>query len=379
MPPGRPERSRAFRLSYAPGAIVIALLTAGDLAAASGADPPLAARMRRAPHFRDGDWAPVANYSARWYLRGHFRASEFASARACAPCAFAVRGARANSSPRDLLATGMFRRSAGVIPCVRTLRTAGSRCTVVVFTDAAVFSAIGFHRYLADCGVTLVNVGALFSERRNFLFMLRNSACYDWLRYRDFLFDRVILIDLFDTVFQGDPFTDEIADDVIAFSVETAQIRGNHLRGAALLVGAADADSRVAWQPVVNCGTVMGSTRTVLSFLALEFRLIRRLPWADYVALIETNYPDQALVNVLVRLGMLAEHGMTVRLYGVEELYVTTYKVYKRPYTFRIGEYAPSGVYPVLVHNYDRVKEFCRSITAACPPEFDTPDQYVRC
>jgi hypothetical protein len=187
------------------------------------------------------------------------------------------------------------------------------------------------------------------------------------------------LIDLFDTIFQGDPFTEEITENVIAFSVETAKIRGNHLTGAAILAGRKEADAKVAWQDVVNCGTVIGSTRTVLSFLALEFRLIRQLAPEQYTALIATNYPDQALVNVLVRLDILNHSGMSVRLYTVEELYVTTYKVYKRPYNFSLGNYAPNGVFPVLVHNYDRVGTFCRSITAACPAEFPTPDQYVRC
>jgi hypothetical protein len=218
----------------------------------------------------------------------------------------------------------MFLRSASVVPCIRSLRTSGSRCSVVIFTDSDVFASIPFRAFLADCGCALISIGKLFSDKRNYLFMLRNSACYDWLRYRDWLFDRVILIDLFDTIFQGDPFTEEITENVIAFSVETAKIRGNHLRGAAILAGRAAADQKVAWQDVVNCGTVIGSTRTVLSFLALEFRLIRKLAPKEYEALIATNYPDQALVNVLVRLNRPSDHGMRVRLYTVEELYVTT-------------------------------------------------------
>jgi hypothetical protein len=209
--------------------------------------------------------------------------------------------------------------------------------------------------------------------------MLRNSACYDFLRLREGLFDRVILIDLFDTVFQGDPFTEEITRGIIAFSTETAVIRGNHLKGAAILVGADAAQSRLSWQHVINCGTVIGTTQTVLGFLGLEFDLTRRLPKDRYVELIETSYPDQALVNVLVRMDILTNRGMKVRLYHVDELYATTYKVYRQPYDFRLGFYRPNATYPVLVHNFDRVSRFCRSILSACPPQFDTPDQYVRC
>jgi hypothetical protein len=273
----------------------------------------------------------------------------------------------------------MFKQSANVIPCIRSLRTTGSRCSVVIFTDSGVYNSVPFIEFLTGCGVSVINIGALFSHERNYLFMLRNSACYDFLRLREALFDRVILIDLFDTVFQGDPFTEEITRDTIAFSVETAVVRGNHLKGAAILIGSDAANRHLGWKHVINCGTVIGTTQTVLAFLGLEFHLTRRLPRNKYVELIETNYPDQALVNVLVRMDMLASRGMNVRLYDVDELYVTTYKLYTRPYNFRLGFYRPNATYPVLVHNFDRVASFCRSIIRACPQQFATPDHYVRC
>jgi hypothetical protein len=97
---------------------------------------------------------------------------------------------------------------------------------VVIFTDSTVYTSAPFIGFLSGCGVTVINIGTLFSNQRNYLFMLRNSACYDFLRIREGLFDRVILFDLFDTVFQGDPFTVEIIRDIIAFSTETAVIRG---------------------------------------------------------------------------------------------------------------------------------------------------------
>jgi hypothetical protein len=232
---------------------------------------------------------------------------------------------------------------------------------------------------LRDCGCTVINTGTLFSQDRNYLFMLRNSATYDFLRFRTHLFDRVILFDLFDTIFQGDPFTREINETMIGFSLETALIRGNHLRGAIILVGKEMSMEKLFWRPVINCGTVIGSMHAVMIFLKMEFDMVKNLSRKDYVTLIETAYPDQALVNVLVRGGFVEAQGLNVRLYEHFELFVSLYKVFKWEYNMTFGHYAPKGVYGLLIHLYDRSPEFCASVAAACPQEFEVPNQYVRC
>lgn len=331
------------------------------------------------------DYKPVAQYSRPWYKKGFFYPSDYCTFTKCSTCNFVARNDRPNSTPRDLLLTGMFKRAENIVPMLRTLRSTGSKCSVVVFTDIDIYKQLPprLLEFVRDCGCTIVDTGVLFSTERRYLFMLRNSAAYDFLRARHYLFDRVLLIDLFDTVFQGDPFMEDLKDDLIGFSEEHGSVvRGNHIKGCEILCGKKTAHKYLMWKPMINCGTVVGTIHSMMVFLEQFFALISGLSQENYVKLIETNYPDQAIVNVLVRTGILERCGLRVKLFDHTEQFASMFRTHKLQYDFRMGSYRPNASmpYPLVLHNFDRtVHEFCWDLLRVCPQEFPIFGPYTRC
>jgi hypothetical protein len=69
------------------------------------------------------------------------------------------------------------------------------------------------------CGCLLFPVPVIKTKfRKGITCLSRMMICYDFMRNRHWLFDRVLLTDFFDTVFQGDPFYKGLGRDFVGFS-----------------------------------------------------------------------------------------------------------------------------------------------------------------
>lgn len=250
----------------------------------------------------------------------------------CNLCSFTVRNRHIpNSTPNDIIFSSMFLKSFNLIPSLRSLRTTGSKCGVIIFTDSILYQKINhvLFTFLNDCGCLIINVGELSTSRKNKLFMARNLAIYEFLLLNYQYINRIIIIDLYDTIFQGDPFNNYFLNDTIGLSLETTKIQGSHIQGISILFGQEKAHQLCYKRKIINCGTIIGSSQIVLNFLSLFMEFANNLSETDFNELVNTQFPDQAIVNALICGKVLDERNMKYHLYTVHDEYVSLHKIYR--------------------------------------------------
>ena len=131
----------------------------------------------------------------------------------CDPCHFTVRNEAQDSSPRDLLIAAAVKNIANEQFFARSIRTVQSKCHVVIICDEEAMSKLPKERYEAavKCGVQFCVVpiknwhGGYWGQATVayyyvLAFLLRNRG----------KFNRIIFQDLYDSIFQGDPFTSDL-------------------------------------------------------------------------------------------------------------------------------------------------------------------------
>ena len=134
----------------------------------------------------------------------------------CSLCNFTVRNDQASSTPNDLLITFAADHINNENFFTRSLRTANSSCKVVILCDENAFESLPQNRFIEaqKCGVQFVVVPnkpcpsmatttsyvscSIIGFYYILAFLLRNRG----------KFKRIIYQDLFDTFFQGDPFSE---------------------------------------------------------------------------------------------------------------------------------------------------------------------------
>jgi hypothetical protein len=120
--------------------------------------------------------------------------------------------------------------------------------------------------FLNNCGVTLVNIGIVNLTRKNDLLLFRNRFLLSFFRTRTPLFDRIIITDLFDTVFQGDPFHANFDRTTLGFSIESLVCDRWHHAASFPLVGRRKAVKIFRNLECINAGTMIGIEATLLLF-----------------------------------------------------------------------------------------------------------------
>ena len=135
----------------------------------------------------------------------------------CPSCNFTVRNQEyADSTEKDLLIVAGVGEVRNLGPLMRTLRTTGSKCGVVLLTDDETEIDPVTEELALNCGLQIFRCG-IFDPPN--LFYAPNAYIYYYIKA--FLernintLGRVIVADLYDTVFQGDPFNVQVNDQYI--------------------------------------------------------------------------------------------------------------------------------------------------------------------
>lgn len=139
---------------------------------------------------------------------GLFLESFFEHPKQCEFCKFHVRNQDADSTNKDWVITSGIKRTNNMIPFIRSLRTTGcqAQCHFLFDTSAYVKITRYTSKLITSCG------GHIFETRNSFNMppkYLRFLFCYKHIKKHSELMDRVIICDLYDTIFQGDPFVQQ--------------------------------------------------------------------------------------------------------------------------------------------------------------------------
>ena len=131
----------------------------------------------------------------------------------CTFCNYTVHNTKPNSTPRDVIICNAIGVAKNVILFVRTLRTTGSKANCVFLLDTKAFNGVSdkTKAIVHACGGQIIDCGMVPFKKK----FDGHNYCYVFASYfielnRDKI-DRVIICDMYDTVFQGDPFNEQLA------------------------------------------------------------------------------------------------------------------------------------------------------------------------
>lgn len=327
---------------------------------------------------------PNVKYSnPNWYRTGYNKTSDFVQLRdykKCPSCNFESRSIHSNSSPQDAILVTMLNCTYNLVPFTRSLRTTGCKALLIMFIDDLAKKKIdsALSTFASNCGITFISVGKT-NFTRNELLLVRNPLIYDFLKLRPTIFKRILIVDLFDSIFQGDPFYEEFDTNTVGFSLETHRCDVGQIRNAGFLIGKKNA-SVFFKRRCVNIGTIVGCYDHVLRFLYYYINYLHNIPEEKFKKLYWI--PDQVILNTMINTNLTDELGIKIHLYQNNEPYAVLMNLFKtNNVTFDVGYFKPyeDSMYPFVVHLFDRSKRFCKSVIDRCPQIFPTYDSYIRC
>jgi hypothetical protein len=342
-------------------------------------------------HARKGIVWPVWSYAGGYYdARTIFDNFSFAGGLTlddyvplkqgrCVACTFTPRNIEADSTEQDLVlvfALGVPLSSEGF---VRSLRSTGCRATIAVIADRVAVKTLrpGQLALFEACGCKVFDAGPIAGEMGWAFFIFRHVLAYFFLKDRMNLFRRALVCDLYDTVFQGDPFCSLVTHDFVGISGESVPCDQRQKACARWLTGRRS----LPWwieTPCKNAGVFIGGVSQLVVFFEVYLAYVRARPQRIVKG---CDYVDQVIHNILIHDGSYEEHGVNVKVFNMSSVFWAMNGVWnKQKVVYRIGEYRlfENGPYPLVLHMFDRSRRFCMSVREACAPVFD-PGEQQRC
>ena len=223
----------------------------------------------------------------------------------CELCHFTVRNEMNDSSPDDL----MISSAIGIIKnenfFSRSIRTVQSKCHIVIICDEVAINNLPKERYesTVKCGVQFCVVPTKTWEGG---YWGQASAAYYYilaylLRNRG-LFKRVIFQDLFDSVFQGDPFTSDLilSENEIHVTHEFKRGKDGFMKKYYKEMNIVQ-PCRHRRKYFINSSHFGGFAETILRFL---------LAYVSVMSF-KDGWNDQTTINYLSFSGILKSHGIS--------------------------------------------------------------------
>jgi hypothetical protein len=234
---------------------------------------------------------------------------------------------------------------------------------------------------LRDCGVQFVNLGdcpwaELTSD------FIRQFIFFEFLMSNRFVINRVISADLFDTVFQKDPFITKFQADRVYYSSEANLIAGHRnnvfwlgpfiSQAKVLFPGVVVSEEKINKRAIICAGLVAGGSGPMIQHLRLMLRM------GDTKQL-KAFGTDQGFLNFALGVGLV---NFKYQLDPPNETFLATYGAHLNFEPLALGDkFGSMGkfgrIYNVL-HQGDRSPQILNAILAVCP-NFEPPfPDYVR-
>ena len=229
----------------------------------------------------------------------------------CRLCSFTPKMKRGNSGPKDLILTFAVASLRNAPAFVSSCRTAGCRASIVILADheAATRYSAAFYDHLYNCGVEIINIGFHNITDRQDIFFIRYLYYEKFLRERHGQYDRVILTDLYDVIFQADPFFSEFARNKVYFSSEKTPLRENSynvdyiyscwknlslIDPSKMHIKTEEFEKKMLDGDIINCGVIAGGYGSILKFILYMQNIGNKNTWRSHA-------DDQGCLNLFLR------------------------------------------------------------------------------
>jgi len=286
----------------------------------------------------------------------------------CLMCNYSYKNYNQSSTPRDIVISIMVMLATNIVPAVRSLRTTGCLASIVIITDDSAYESISIPtlRLLSQCGCYLINIGKFPDVSRREFWAWRYLMIDKFISTHLQYIDRILIIDLFDTIFQGDPFCSFVSKRKLYLSSEFQAIKDCYVNNKWMEDIAGESHKLMNHNDIINGGTLLGGAIQVHQMIRL---FISQFNTNDLSAL---KADDQGYINFITYSGMLENYSIQYEIDKLGELIVSINKivaVYRIPNNFHIGEYRlkRDRRFPPVIHQFKFNAEQLLSVVRACP------------
>ena len=298
----------------------------------------------------------------------------------CNLCNFAP-DTTSHSTKKDIAIAVLFGIDTfNVVNWVRTLRSTGCKCSILFFHEANYTDFFNRRELnmLHDCGVVWWSLKTRFCTNP----LVDDARTTKYLVIQNFLeaygnyFNRVLLSDVFDTVFQKDPFIDEIPKDKIAVSIERVDFE-NHVTNTVWVQSLDKNFSFDFWKKklIINSGFEMAYTDVLLD-------VIRVMNQPQYFFAKDTL--DQGILNYIYYKGLWTNLSIDFEGKHYISAAYSKFQLQSDSEGF-MHEINRSENTLAVIHQFDRVCPVAKNLLKICPVmgtwhRYPTgrPDYYVQ-
>ena len=266
-----------------------------------------------------------------------------------------------------------------VLNWVRSLRSTGCKCRILFFHEPSYLLNFNMEELnaLNKCGVIWCNIGVDISQKYDI-----HPTTTRFLIIQNFLeaygnyFRSVMISDVFDTLFQIDPFIPELFDTKIVFSIERVQF-GNHDLNMRWVKALDPNWTNAFWRKkyVINNGFEIGKPDLVL-------RLLYAINKPEYF--LKKNSTDQATVNYVYYRGIFPDLWIDFEgKYYISACYSLFYLTPDDDGFMHEIKYSTTT--HAVIHQFDRICSLAENLAHVCPALDDwhrnpsgRPDYYMQ-
>ena len=294
----------------------------------------------------------------------------------CPPCNFKPVVDNPSSTPNDILLSSMFGDIANLVPCSRSLRTTGSKATFFILTENDTYSLMtpDCIKLISHCGLYVINLGICQKLTPREFYAIRHLFYYNFLVPRKHLIHRIILMDLYDSIFQGDPFPSYFTDDILMFCSENLTFSRSRGNRKWLRTIVHDDVIKYYGNHIVNGGTIMGTAPLIIKYLELF------MIYVNMSRLKTCKADDQAYTNFFAYSGILEKHQIKHKVLYLNDFIVCIHGMQHYPGNWILGKYKTpiSDKEHLLVHQFDRSPMMKYNVYIACPRMHYNITHYMR-
>ena len=270
------------------------------------------------------------------------------------------------STPRDCVLCVSVGKIDNIFPFVRSLRTTGCKATIVILFDdkASRMLSRDTIQLFANCSVEFFDIGHVEPWGvKNSIFAIKHLIAYDFIYKTASLFDRVLLIDLLDVVFQDDPFHEAVDPDALTIIKEARLFKDdptNRDRIAPLI----KYQKSMGTSQVLNGGMLYGSPEILMKYETIYFHQFN-------ISDIDHTHKtcDQGYMNYFYVSGILNKEFEKLNLWHRDQGYdsLASQEKKDRPVGFDLGDIYYLHKRAIVIHMFDRSDKMIQMVLRACP------------
>ena len=253
-----------------------------------------------------------------------------------------------------------------IFPFVRTLRSTGSRASVFILFDDASYRKLSTDTFqlFENCSVHVYNIGTVpHFKHYNDVFAHKHVLIFDFIYKMASHLDRILLVDLYDSVFQSDPFMSTVDPDAFTVTHESRKTKKDHCNKVRIRPVIQYDPKTMGNMQTLNAGIMYGGPDVIMKYHTLYFHQFNIYDIAN-----THKTCDQGYLNAFYLTHQLEPALKKVNYWYRKEGFETLASILsKMPKCLQLGKLKYGGTRAVIVHQFDRSSMLTAMVILACP------------